>query len=253
VRLPIAIDLYPGSAADAERIVSSGLHMTVRLESDLLNTSLRQTGTIHKAVAAAHSPFEKTIVMDTDTCVMHDSLQEMLAPLDDDFDFVSTWECCAVSRNSSRQPTWGTGWEPQTGVFAIRRSTAKALCFAWYDEFVSQQSYYEQLTSTDQQALLTVFRTKPIFRYLPFPSSFNFRPGTMPVSRTSTLGRKRFDKGVVVIHQHSTLLSISPDLVVTRIILDFLFRSTTMWSALLLFGLLACLLAGRAAKRLGKA
>ena len=89
VRLPIAIDLYPGSAADAAHIVSSGLHMTVRLESDLLNTSLRQTGTIHKAVAAAHSPFEKTIVMDTDTCVMHDSLQEMLAPLDDDFDFVS--------------------------------------------------------------------------------------------------------------------------------------------------------------------
>ena len=159
-------------------------------------------------------------------------------------------------------------------MFAIRRSTAKALCFAWYDEFVSHQSYYEQLTSTDQQALLTVFRTKPRFRYLPFPSSFNFRPGkprpcllspptiqpspsgpvlthrvviashpipgTMPVSRTSTLGRKRFDKGVVVIHQHSTLLSISPDLVVTRIILDFLFRSTTTWSALLLFGLLAC-------------
>jgi hypothetical protein len=80
-------------------------------------------------VDAYHSPFLETLVMDTDTCVRSRQVMHMFAPLQD-FDFVAVWECCALwgSPNRTRfearadAVAYGTGWEPNTGVFTIRQS-----------------------------------------------------------------------------------------------------------------------------------
>jgi hypothetical protein len=67
-------------------------------------STLRGTGrlrhralSMHKAVAALFSPFNETLVMDTDICVLDavDLPNAFFAPLQD-FDYVSAWECCAT-------------------------------------------------------------------------------------------------------------------------------------------------------------
>ena len=115
----------------------------------------------------------------------------MFGPLAD-FDFVSVWECCAKGAVSA----YKTGWEPQTGVFALRRS-ARALMVQWVRTFYKAETHYERFTSSDQQALLDTLRKKQTYSFFPMPATFNFRPYTMPYA--TGVGR-HLHEGVVVSH-----------------------------------------------------
>ena len=188
VEFPILVECYPGSFSLPRRF---DLNVTVRSHEHLKDKTKRH-GTLHKAVAAYHSPFDQTLVLDADACVVHNRLKEVFTPLRD-FDFVSVWECCA----KGGQPIYGTGWEPQTGVFAIR-NTARQLMMDWYNEFWSRTAHYKTFSSTDQQAMLRVLLDHR-YSYFPLPSTYNFRTYTMPLSPNSNT----FDQKINVFHSHS--------------------------------------------------
>lgn len=131
-------------------------------------------------VAALHSPFAETVVLDLDVCVLRPTLHHFLQPLES-FDITMVWECCV----QGPRPAFGTGWEPNTGVFGVsRRPNSLRLLHEWHSEFVSHPSRYLAFSSKDQQALLAVLMGRRNFSFLPLPAAFNFRTFTMPAGPT---------------------------------------------------------------------
>ena len=196
VRLPVAVQCYPPNPGCQVHLPSNlSFSVDVQKEEDLLDKHLRPNkgGRMHKAVAVYHSPFRYTLFMDTDTCVLSPRLREMFAPLKD-FDFVSVWECCAEVHGTSL--TYGWGWEPNTGVFALRRS-ARQLMMDWYHLFMASREHYEKTGSKDQQAMLDQLRLNKSYSFFPMPATFNFRRFTMPFAGS---GSGRLHDGVVVLH-----------------------------------------------------
>lgn len=174
LRLPVTIQCFPGCQRPAAREMLDSLrrgfrfNVTVWTDDDLDDKTFRRS-TLHKAVAAYHSPYRRTLVMDTDACVRSSRLTQMFGPLAD-FDFVSVWECCAKGAMSA----YKTGWEPQTGVFALRRS-ARALV-QWFRTFYKAETHYERFTSSDQQALLDTLRKKQTYSFFPYASHVQLPP-----------------------------------------------------------------------------
>ena len=189
-RLPILVDY--NNATFALPLMDWQLPLTVRTRESLPEAS-RRVGNIQKVVAALHSPFARTIVLDADTCVLRSiALPHMLAPLEH-FDFVSTWSCCARMRGRTRsnytEPLYGTGWEPNAGVFAVsRRPSSLRLLRAWWREFDAHYDRYNTYTSKEQQALLEVFaRSGAKYSFFPMPATFNLRPMTTGASPASPI------------------------------------------------------------------
>lgn len=196
IDLPIRIECYPDNSLCVQNIkYGANLNVTLVPDTDLKDKEQRK-GNLHKAVAAWNSPFDWTLVMDTDTCVVSPHLDQMFDPLSD-VDFVSTWECCALPQSEA---IYGTGFEPQTGVFAVKRSadSKRDLMRAWWQEYFNNESHYTKFSSTDQQAMLKVLITQNWKSY-PLPALFNFRDYTMPSSSSS---EDAFGLGPVVVHGH---------------------------------------------------
>ena len=200
VRLPVAVQCYPPSPGCQVRLPSNlSFVVEVQKDEDMLDKHLRPTkgGRMHKAVAMYHSPFRYTLFMDTDTCVLSPRLREMFAPLKD-FDFVSVWECCAEVHGTSL--TYGWGWEPNTGVFALRRSARQLMMPGLVSPLhgiPASREHYEKTGSKDQQAMLDQLRQNKSYSFFPMPATFNFRRFTMPFAGSAA---GRLHDGVVVLH-----------------------------------------------------
>ena len=123
LRLPVTIQCFPGCQRPAAREMLDSLrrsfrfNVTVWTDDDLDDKTFRRS-TLHKAVAAYHSPYRRTLVMDTDACVRSSRLTQMFGPLAD-FDFVSVWECCAKGAMSAYKTGMGA---------SDRRLRAQAQC-----------------------------------------------------------------------------------------------------------------------------
>lgn len=151
--------------------------------------------TLTKAVAGWSSPFEKTLIMDTDTCVESKATLAHIFDVLNDFDFASAWECCALPQDKA---LYGTGYEPQTGVMGVRSSAAQLLR-DWHSEYFANEEHYKQFSSTDQQAMLKVLMSKK-YSFYPLPVLFNYREFTVPTSN-SVPGA--YGKDPFIVHSHS--------------------------------------------------
>jgi len=132
--------------------------------------------------------------MDTDTCVVSAEPLKHIFDVLQDFDFTSVWECCALPTSLA---LYGTGYEPQTGVFGIRASAAQ-LVRDWHAEFFAHEAHYQQFSSTDQQAMLQVLH-RGSYTFFPLPAEFNYRQFTLP---TSPSGPGGFGNFPFIVHQH---------------------------------------------------
>jgi hypothetical protein len=143
---------------------------------------LMKTAHISKAFAAESSPYNYTLVLDADTCVMSsDIITSFFEPLRF-YDFVSVWECCAlVDYKGLAFPSTGGGWEPQTGAFSFRASS-KELMLLWANEYIKRSKMYYRFSSRDQQALAYIFDMNPSFRFFVLPARYNWRPYTSDFS-----------------------------------------------------------------------
>ena len=141
------------------------------------------------------SPFEQTVWLDADTCVVSNRFESIFAPLEF-YDFVSVWECCAVGARPT--PAVGDGWEIQTGVFGIRRSANKLLV-DWDLEFGDGHKY--RYSSVDQQAITRVFEMST-FRFYPLQAQFNWRVWTVSLIDSSAIVGAVGNRDPVVTHDH---------------------------------------------------
>ena len=141
------------------------------------------------------SPFDETVWLDADTCVVSDRFMSIFAPLQF-YDFVSVWECCAVGARPT--PAVGDGWEIQTGVFGIRRS-ANQLLVDWDVEFGDGRKY--GYSSVDQQAITRVFEMTT-FRFYPLQAQFNWRGWTVSLVDSSSIVGAVGSRDPVVVHHH---------------------------------------------------
>ena len=162
----------------------------------LFDERILAAGLRTKMRAMQLSPFDQTVWLDADTCVVSDRFASIFAPLEF-YDFVSVWECCAVGVRPT--PAVGDGWEIQTGVFGIRR-TANQLLVDWDSEFGDGRKY--GYSSVDQQALTRVFQTSA-FRFYPLQAQFNWRVWTVSLVDSSSIVGAVGNRDPIVTHDHS--------------------------------------------------
>eukprot|EP01041_Mallomonas_annulata_P008440 gene8440-17402_t len=75
-------------------------------------------------------------------------------------------------------PAVGAGWELNTGVLAVKRSS-RGLIEQWVHVFTSEPETFVDLESGEQQALMLAFERNPQYRWFPLPPIFNFRRASM--------------------------------------------------------------------------
>ena len=177
--IPIALAIPDPSFLDKSELS--------RIPHVYVDPRLMKTAHISKALAAESSPYNYTLVLDADTCVMSsDVIKSFFDPLQF-YDFVSVWECCALVESDPDHkgelafPSIGGGWEPQTGAFSVRAS-AKELMLLWANEYIKRYSMYYRFSSRDQQALAYIFEINTNFRFFTLPARFNWRKYTSEFS-----------------------------------------------------------------------
>ena len=161
----------------------------------LFDPRLLSSGIATQIVAMQSSTFDETLWLDSDTCVMSDRFSAFFAPLQF-YDFASVWECCAVGPRPT--PAVGDGWEPQCGIFAVRRS-ARQLLVDWEMEFGDGSRY--PYSSVNQNALAKVFQ-KSNFRFYPMQAQFNWRVWTVSLIDSSHIVGPVGSRDPVIRHDH---------------------------------------------------
>lgn len=183
---PVAV-VYPSKSH--HRAVDGATHY-------VYDRRLLHSGIAAKIYAALVSPFQNSVWLDVDTCVLSDRVLEMFAPLAR-YDFASAWECCAVGPRPT--PALGDGWEPQTGTFAVRRS-ARGLLRAWAREYGDGRRY--PYSSADQNALAKAFDDHSAHRYFVLQPQFNWRYNTMSFSNLANKVGATGSPAPVIVHNH---------------------------------------------------
>lgn len=156
---------------------------------------LLSSGIATQIYAAHASPFERSLWLDADTCVMSGRFSTYFTMLEW-YDFVSVWECCAVGAQGHVP---NDGWEPQCGIFSVRR-TAKPLMLAWAEEYGDGSRY--GYSSVNQNALHTVFLNST-YRFYPLQPQYNWRHWTMPLYDSSHIVGEVGSRKPVIMHTHA--------------------------------------------------
>lgn len=141
------------------------------------------------------SPFERSLWLDTDTCVMSNRFSIFFTMLEW-FDWVSSWECCAVGAQG-RVPN--DGWEPQTGSFSVRTS-ARQLLLDWAEEYGDGSNY--SYSSAVQNAIHTVL-LHSTYRFYPLQPQYNWRHWTMPLYDSSHIVGEVGSRKPIILHTHA--------------------------------------------------
>ena len=156
---------------------------------------LLSSGIATQIYAAHASPFERSLWLDSDTCVMSNRFATYFTMLEW-YDFVSVWECCAVGAQGQVP---NDGWEPQTGAFAVRAS-AKPLLLAWAEFYDDGKRY--SYSSATQNALASVFLHSP-YRFYVLQPQYNWRHWTMPLYDSSHIVGPVGSRDPVILHTHA--------------------------------------------------
>jgi hypothetical protein len=156
---------------------------------------LLSSGIATQIFAAHASPFERSLWLDADTCIMSNRFVTYFTMLEW-YDWVSVWECCAVGAQG-RVPN--DGWEPQTGTFGIRAS-AKPLLLAWAEEYGDGSRYH--YSSATQNAMHAVFLHSP-YRFYPLQAQYNWRHWTVPLYDSSHIVGDIGSRRPIIMHTHA--------------------------------------------------
>ena len=160
----------------------------------LFDERLLSSGIATQIYAAHASPFERTLWLDADTCVMSNRFVTYFTMLEW-YDWVSVWECCAVGAQGK---VANDGWEPQTGAFSVR-DLAKPLLLEWAEYYDDGKRY--SYSSATQNALATVFLHSS-YRFYPLQPQYNWRIWTMPLYDSSHIVGDVGSRNPVVMHTH---------------------------------------------------
>ena len=128
------------------------------------------------------SPFEHTILLDFDTLILSNEIEQIFHVLSSGFDLTTAMECCAIPDKIPRTPHMLEvmrvplvhGWEMHTGVVGFTRAPAVsehasiALAIWRNSSRIRRYSSYEQQAETMALTLSTV-------RWLPLPPTFAIR------------------------------------------------------------------------------
>jgi hypothetical protein len=161
----------------------------------IFDERLLSSGIATQIYATHASPFERSLWLDIDTCVMSDRFVMYFKMLEW-FDLVTVFECCAVGAQG-RAPN--DGWEPQTGAYSIRTS-AKPLLLSWGEEYGDGSRYH--YSSATQNALHTVFLNSS-FRFYPLQPQYNWRHWTMPLYDSSHIVGEVGSRRPIIMHTHA--------------------------------------------------
>jgi len=141
---------------------------------------------------------EKVVHLDVDVLLVCTSerrdLYSVFEPLKY-YDMAGVMEGYSMGSSDPFRPTpaVGQGWEMNTGVLAVRRSS-RGIVERWVEVFRDEHALFSDFESGEQQALMLAFERNPQYRWFPLPPVFNFR--------RSSLFARNGPTSPVLLHSH---------------------------------------------------